>query len=202
MSAQSPTPDESGWRPAEDAQPEETEAPRAEDPSAQRKPPMPTGVKIGLAVVGALVIGIAAWIGVLLSSGDPEEPPPLWPMEAPQQLGDYIVGSVTQSPVPTDEGRSILRANYADGKSRITLLMSRPEDNLGEYMINAGIEDATGAGEDDLCGTSVDTGLAVCGRMVDSTGILLVGLTQQDASTLAPILDEFIVALRGEDPPE
>ncbi|MDF1487415.1 hypothetical protein [Tessaracoccus caeni] len=202
MSAQSPAPDEPGWRPAEDAPPGDVEAPRADTPSAPHKPPLPTSVKVGGALIGAAVIGIAAWIGVALGSGEPEEPQPTWPLEAPQQVGDYVIGTSTQSPAPADEGRSILRADYADGQNQIALLMSRPEEDLGVYMLNAGIEDATGAGEDDLCGTSVDTGLTVCGRMVDSTGILMVGLTQQDAATIAPILDEFLVALRGEVPPE
>jgi len=171
------------------------------NPEPPAKPPLPFGVKVGGALLGVGLIAVAAWAGIALGGG-PREPEPLWPLEAPQQVGDYIVGGVTESPVPSDEGRSILRADYADGTSRVVLLMSRPETDLTEYLTNAGIEDTAEAGEVAVCGTSVDTGLTVCARMVDETGILMVGLTEQDAATLAPLLNDFVNALRAGDSPE
>lgn len=197
------SPKEPTWQPADQSQ---AEGPVQESPPAEQPPPLPLAVKIIGLLAGAGLIALAAWIGITLGEG-PEPEEPLWPLFAPSQVGDYIAGAVTESPVPTDEERSILRASYADGQNRVALLMSRPETDLTAYLANAGVEDTipSGQNEEDLCGTSVDTGLMVCGRIVDETGILMVGLTEQDEDTLGPLLNEFIVAIRGEDeqePPE
>lgn len=215
----SPSPDEPQWRPVSpgplpELDPETDAAPSPPRRAGREKPPVPAGVKIGGFVLGIGLIGLAAWVGITLGE-EPETPAPLWALEAPSQVGNYIVGGTIESPVPTDEGRSIVRATYADGASQVVLLMSRPETDLTEYLTNAGVENAAAvdipeetestegaepAESPDMCGTSVDTGLNVCARMVDETGILMVGLTSQSIETLAPLLNDFVDVLRTETP--
>lgn len=174
-------------------------------PSAQvmDAPSIPALVK----VVGILVIVVLLVLSVLLglslgnAGGGPSPSPsvePLWPLEAPTVVKDFVRGEVVDKPGATPDDRGTVTAHYADGKRKIVLLLSRPETNLDEYLMDAGMEGAQEmeGSPGTRCGTQEDTSLPVCARIVDETAISIAGLSEQDFPTLTQLVDDFYQELQ------
>lgn len=197
-----PGPEELGdagpWRNVPKPTIEELTAPSAEVIDA---PQMPTAVKVVGIVLVVVLLALAAWLGLTLGgSGEPAPSPTpsidetLWAMETPTTLGGYVRGDVTSTPAGAKSERDIVTASYADGNDRIVLLLSRPEDDLADYLENVGVEESEPVG-DATCGTTVDN-VRLCARVVDETAIAVGGLDEQDFEQLAGLVDTFYAALR------
>lgn len=190
-SGNQPTPSRAAadWRASE---------PLHNDPS---QPSIPAAVKIGgAAAIGILLIG-ALLIGVLLGGGfqptaaGSTSPSPKLIMEPPVQIGAFVRGDVIASEVPAPGTKRIVHATYKDGANEVLLMMTWPEEDLGAPMEDAAIEAApvdNAEGKDTRCGTSLDSSLPGCGRLVDSTALLVISiqgtLTESD---VLKVLDEF-----------
>lgn len=193
-------PDELGsagpWRNVPQPTTEELVSPGAQVIHA---PQMPMAVKVGGLALVAVLLLLAAWLGLTLGgSGGPQpasSPTPsidesLWDLKAPPTLGGFVVGETTSTPLGTSSDRSIVTAKYADGSDTLLLILSRPEDDVSTYLENAGIE-GTQPVEDATCGTSVDNAVPFCVRVVDDTAIAVAGLSGQEFTELAPLVDSF-----------
>lgn len=166
-------------------------------------PQIPLAVKIGgLSLVGVLLL-MSAWLGLSLGgSGGPQStnsPTPtidetLWDLDPPTTLGGFVVGETTSTPFGTSSDRAIVRANYADGTAKIVLLLSRPEDDVSTYLEDTAIGDNESV-DDATCGTSIDNDVPVCVRVVDDTAIAVAGLSDQEFSELASLVDAFYSAM-------
>lgn len=176
-------------------------------PSSQmvNPPSIPRWVKIvGLLIVVALLL-LSVWLGLSLGragSGVPEPTPTLdealWTLDPPTTVEDFVRGEVTTTPGEDDGERDIVRANYTDGTETLILLLSRPEDDLGIYLSDAGVPDTEAVeGSDGIrCGISRDNEVPVCARIVDDTAIAVAGLSEQDFADLSPLLDAFYEEMR------
>lgn len=165
-------------------------------------PPMPRLVKIvGLVAVGVLLV-LAAWLGLSLGSGNPTASPSQsiipgdWALTPPTVVGDLVRGEETTTQDPADPDRVVIRANYSDGADEVILLLARPETDIPSFLLEAGVSGITATGAS-MCGTSVDTGSPVCAQVVDLTGIMVLGLSDQSASELDAHVEAFHAALTG-----
>jgi hypothetical protein len=164
----------------------------------EQKPPVPTTVTILAVLVAVALIAGAFLLGRQLGT-----PPPPAPSESataldlPGQLGGFQLAATEAPTLPPVVGKELVRANYTDGTDRVLLAFSRPETDVEEFLGNAGItnltQQAEGSGDVSatMCGTSSDTGFPACGRIVDGTGRLLVGVTEVAAQELAGLLDQL-----------
>lgn len=165
-------------------------------------PPMPTWVKWTGIVAVAVLLLLALWLGLSLGGTTPaetESPSPsptveAWPLEAPQVVGDLVRGDDSESEDPAIPGRIIISADYSDGTNKIALSLSRPEDDLRNYLANAGITAVSEVGTSS-CGTYTDIDATACVRIADETAITVVGLTEQNPQELAALVDEFYLTL-------
>lgn len=171
-------------------------------PERPAKPPVPTSVTIVVVLVAvALVVG-AFFLGRYLAgdaSGEPTEVATL-PLAAPDAIGAFQLAESSSPSTAADVGKELVRATYTDGSDRVLLVLSRPETELGEFLVAAGIEElgevegseaSPGATSITLCGRSADTGNAACGRLAQGAGELLVGLTEVPSEQLSTMLDEL-----------
>ncbi len=163
---------------------------------------IPWGLVYGPVIVVILLI-VGAFVGAALgrSAAVPEavtsspSPTPAFALEPPVQVGDLVRGEVTESSGPAPENQRIVRADYSDGANRLIFVMTWPEDDASAYVADAGVESVVQAGDGVLCGTSVDTSLPACGRVVDGTGLLLLAVTEQATADVAELLDEYTEAV-------
>ena len=170
-------------------------------PSAQvvDTPSIPRAVKIiGIIIILVLLL-LSVWLGLSLgksASNTPEPTPtveePLWELEPPIQVGQLVRGDVKTTPKASEGDRDIVTTPYTDGVDKVILLLSRPEEDLGGYLEDAGVpisepvEDSDGV----KCGYSEDN-IPVCARVVDDTAVGVAGLTEQDFDTLTSLVDSF-----------
>lgn len=158
-------------------------------------PPIPRWAKLAGAGGVVVLLTLAAWLGLSLGGGLPEggpsaEPTATWALEPPQVVDDLVRGDVTPTTNPAFPDQTVVRADYTDGKARLVLILSRPQSDVDDFLDDAGVEDLASTG-DMRCGTSGDTGGAVCAQVVDETAIMLAGLSGQDADTLSLLLLRF-----------
>lgn len=181
-----------------------TDTAPVEDAGLPEAPPqVPLLVKVfGIAATGALML-LAAWLGLTLG-GTPtpaETMSPvedgLWEMDPPKVVGEWVQGSSNRADRITEDGPEVVRAEYSDGERRVTLLLSRPEPDAGAYLRNAGVEDVVTI-NNSWCGTQSDSGVPVCAKVADQTGIMLVGLADESRATLVRQLDVFHGAVASE----
>ncbi|MEO7588881.1 MAG: hypothetical protein ABIS84_12735 [Arachnia sp.] len=173
-------------------------------PGTADAPRMPLAVKvIGLALVAVLLL-LAAWLGLTLGGSGKTAPTPtptvsidsgLWVLDPPTTLGNLVQGETTTTPLGTNSDRDIVRSDYSDGTNKVVLLLSRPEDDITRYLDDAKIKDAEPIG-DSMCGTSQDNNVPVCARVVDDTAVTVAGLTNQDFADLAKLVDSFYSAMQ------
>ncbi|MDO5735055.1 MAG: hypothetical protein Q4P15_01120 [Propionibacteriaceae bacterium] len=179
-----------------------TEQLLAHSTQAVDPPKMPLLVKVGGLTLVALLLLMALWLGLTL--GEPgsteavptptvEEEPP-WPLEPPVSVGNMVKGE-SASPSSAPAGREIARANYSDGSVKVLLLLSRPEDDLEDYLANLRVEEVEAVG-DAKCGMSADTQLPVCARIIDETAIAVAGLSEQEFQQLASLVESFYAAMQ------
>lgn len=162
-------------------------------------PKIPMAVKVGGLALVAVLLLVAAWLGLALGgaggSGPQSDPKPsidetLWQLEPPKTLGGFVVGDVTSTPLSTSSDRAIVTATYTDGSDKLVLLLSRPEDKVATYLDDVGVED-TESVDKASCGTSADNAVPLCARVVDDTAIAVAGLSEQEFPELASLVDAF-----------
>lgn len=167
---------------------------------------LPRQVRIGLALgCTAVLVVIAALLGTWLASpgtdpSTPAESQGPWPMVAPAEVGDYHLDTpASGAPSPStldDDSKALLTATYSAGDKGVVLLLTRPENDPNQLMRDAAMQN-TVVVHDAYCGTSTDTGRPACARVVDDTGVLLVGPAGLANDQLVPILDQFVEALQA-----
>lgn len=166
---------------------------------------LPRAARIGVALTfTALLILAAALLGTWLASPGPDPSAPVasrgpWAMAAPASVGDYRLDQASAVPTPStlqDESKALLTATYSAGDKGVVLLLTRPETDPNQLMRDAAMQNTTVV-NDAYCGTSTDTGRPACARIVDETGVLLVGPTGMPNDQLVAVLDQFVEALRA-----
>lgn len=191
--------------------------PESEEPTDQQwtavsreepaRPPLPASVKFGgLALLAVLLVaavlgGIALGGGFRGSASSSPTPTPAFSMELPVQVGDFVRGDATASQGPAPQNQDIVRADYSDGTNRVVVLLTFPEPDVISFLKDAGIDTSqlTGqqtAGDGIHCGTSVDTGQEACALVDDSTGLLVLSLTENDEDVHS-LVSQFHEALQG-----
>ncbi|GAA4907766.1 hypothetical protein GCM10025789_29060 [Tessaracoccus lubricantis] len=162
---------------------------------------MPGWVKPALAGgVGVLLLA-GGLIGAVLGSGAgpddegpaaPETSTPAFPLDAPLVVDDLVRGQVSESSGPS-AGQRIVQADYTDGEDTVVFILSWPEPDVAEFVLNAGIEAAaeTEARSGRFCGISEDTGESACGEVIDEVGVLLVSVSEQSETAIGETLDRF-----------
>ncbi len=169
---------------------------------ASGQPPLPPAVKVGgIAALGVLLIA-AMLLGVLFGGGFAPRgsasptPTPELILDPPIQVGAFVRGETESSQVPDATAQRIVHAAYKDGANEVLFIMTWPESDLTGRLDDAGIaaeaQEPTEEGDKTLCGTSVDSSLPGCGRVVKDTVLILISIqgTLTQPSLLA-MLDEF-----------
>lgn len=160
--------------------------------------PLPRSVILVGVLVTVLLVVVAGWIGSSLAGpGTKDTVSPTngsWPLDPPKLVGELVRGEVTETSDPANANHTIVRTDYTDGTTKVVLILSRPEADLGAFLTDAGVPDSSDVGST-KCGTSTDTNSPVCAMVTDDTGLMLVGLTEQEPATLAKILLDFHDAL-------
>lgn len=161
----------------------------------QDVPPIPRWVKLSGAIGIVVLLALAGWFGLSLGGGLPTpqpsaSPTATWALEPPQLVGNLVRGDVTPTTNPAFPDQTVVRADYTDGSAKVVLILSRPQPDVDRFLGDAGVTDLATTG-DIRCGTSGDTGGAVCARVVDETAIMLAGLTGQDRDSLSVLLLKF-----------
>ena len=205
-SAASPfSPDEepAGWRnvPRDEAgDGEDDEHSTDETPATQphhQPPPIPRFVKVAGVIAAVVLLVVAGWIGLTLGKPSPEASPTC-ELKLPVQVGDFVAGEAKESPAP-DGKSSIIRATYSDGNTKFVLLFQRPgpASNLDSYLGEVGISDISQV-HDASCGIFVDSKNPVCARVLDSTAIMVMGLSNQDNESLAGLIDTVYATVKKQ----
>lgn len=197
----SPADDEAIWRKVPKAPPSVIDTEPVEHAGeAASPPPIPQAVKVGGAVATVVLLLLGALLGMTLGAPPPAAPasptPTVkdWALEAPATVGTWVRGDQQSLPPVKEGGPTVVRADYANGTDKLSLLMSRPETDIAAYLGDAGVDSTHTIGSS-TCGVSVDTNKPVCVRIVNSTAVMLVGLTEQSQSTLASLVGDFTDAL-------
>ena len=159
------------------------------------KPPLPLAVKIGGVVLIGVILVVAGWLGLSLGGGSTPDHSKLWTVKPPVQIGDFVAKDVKDTS-PTDHSRLVGTANYSDGTTKFVLVISRYEVSMPGIVENTGLVNPVKVGNA-TCGTTVDTSLPACVRIVDFTGVLVAGLSGQDPEALVATLDTVTAALTG-----
>jgi len=195
--APSGEPADSDWRPVA--------SPHVED-----KPPLPQAVKYGglaalaVLIVGAVLVGIGLGGGFLGSPSAGQSATPPFTMEPPIQLGSYVRGTLK----PSEDGH-LTSADYSDGTASIVVVLQWPQTDLDSFMGDAGFETpkpvtstsplATPV-DDLLCGLSdeySDEETVGCATIESDTGLMVVGLSNQDEEEIRGLLDQFEQSVTG-----
>ncbi len=168
------------------------------EPEPHRRRPLPRPVILAGVLVTVLLVVLAGWIGSWVAGPGPgESSSPMtatWALDPPKLVGDLVRGEVTKTNDPANADHTIVRTDYTDGTTKVVLILSRPETDLGVFLTDAGVPDSYDVGST-KCGTSTDTNSPVCAMVTDDTGLMIVGLTGQEPGTLAKILLDFHDAL-------
>lgn len=79
------------------------------------------------------------------------------------------------------------------------LLFQRPgpASNLDSYLGEVGISDISQV-HDASCGIFVDSKNPVCARVLDSTAIMVMGLSNQDNESLAGLIDTVYATVKKQ----
>lgn len=155
------------------------------------RPPLPHAVKFGGLALLAVLLVLAVVAGIGLGGGfspkTPEasaSPTPAFSMELPIQVGDFVRGDASASQGPAPENQEIVRADYSDGVNRVVVLLTFPERDIEQFLTDAGVDTSElqgeGAGDGIHCGRSEDTGRQACALVEDSTGLLVLSLTDDE----------------------
>lgn len=176
------------------------------------KPPIPTWFTIVAVLLSVALIGGAFLLGYRQHLPEPEpSPTPTPPLTVPEMLGDYPMSeSVLPSESPQPDQREVARATYTDGVDKLVLILARPETKLEQFMADAGVtdlqivsepsdepseEETPAEGESPLptdgtvlCGNSVDSGFAACGRLRGNVGQIVFAGTDVDATQVEELL--------------
>lgn len=195
LDAEDSTPEAEGsWRNVPRPSTEELLTPSTQVVDA---PSIPLLVKIVGILLVIVLLGLSVWLGLSLGTSGESDPAPtpsvdesLWEMEAPTQLGSLVRGEVTSR---TQGDRDLETATYSDGTDKVVLSLSRPESDLTSYLKGANVSKAEPVeGTKGIsCGVSKDTDFRFCARIVDDTGIGVLGVSEQDIPTLTALVDDF-----------
>lgn len=183
------SPNEPGWHnvPKKDTD---------DDAEHNGKPPIPMVVKlIGLGLV-VVVLVLAALLGLWFAGGKPSTHAARWSTKPPVQIGNFVVGDVKDESSP-NRSQAVVTAQYSDGASKFVLVTSRSEISAPGFAESIGLTNPTKVGKS-VCGTTADTNVPACLRIVDFTGILVAGLSGQDNETLAKTVDTVYEALASK----
>ncbi len=171
-------------------------------------PAIPRGVKVIGVVIVVVLLVLSVWLGLSLGRSGPPAPPPsptveepLWELEPPTTVGDFVRGDVTSTPQGNTSDRDIVRADYTDGTDSLILLLSRPEDDFATYFEGAGVSEVEPVEDADntRCGISTistDSDIPFCARIVDETAIAVAGLSEQSPAELTSLVDSFYEQLQ------
>lgn len=196
---QSP-PEVSDWRPAGD--------------SAAPHPPLPRHIKWGGLGLLAALVAAAVLVGVALGGGFGSKPEatasPELSMDPPVQVGEYVRGRTSSAnPEASPSAGRQVSAEYSDGSASLVFLMVWPLEDLSKFMDDAGVQvgaepsgspspsasvEPSASGFQDpsiVCGISADTNGVACAKLVHGTGVMVAGLSGQQAEEVAYLLDEF-----------
>lgn len=155
-------------------------------------------IVIVLLIVGALVGASLGRMSAAPASSSSPSPSPSFALEPPVQVGDLVRGEITESEGPAPDNQRIVRADYSDGANRMIFVMTWPVTDASAFVSDAGVEGIVDSGGGTLCGTSIDTSLPACGRVLDGTGLLLLAVTEQATSDVAALLTDFEAAVVGD----
>ena len=108
-----------------------------------------------------------------------------------------MAGEAKESPAP-DGKSSIIRATYSDGNTKFVLLFQRPgpASNLDSYLGRSHLRHLPV--HDASCGIFVDSKNPVCARVLDSTAIMVMGLSNQDNESLAGLIDTVYATVKKQ----
>lgn len=162
------------------------------------KPPIPRWFTIVAVLLSVALIGGAFFLGYRQGLPEPEPTPtPTSPLTVPEMLGDYPMSeSVLPSESPQPDLREVAHATYTDGVDKLVLILARPETKLEQFMADAGVSDLQIISEPSteptdgtvLCGKSVDSGFAACGRLQGNVGQIVYAGTDVDAAKVEELL--------------
>lgn len=189
------------------------EAQEQTTPPAPPKPPIPTLFTIAAVLLAVALIGGSYLFGQEIGSSSTPTPTtshsPAPTM--PDQLGGYTLSKADTPSTEPGSGNQIARGNYTNGKNQFVVVLSRPVEDLEQFMTDAGIKDLQEAGGDagassswvpggsgatQMCGRSTDTTFAACGRLVRSeqtgtTGQLIVATTDLTTDAVRELLTQI-----------
>ncbi len=197
------------WRSADEAAADDTEADEAAEngetsdapAAAPAKAEIPRPVRLAGLVVAALVVVAAGVGGYLLGSASTAEPIAApassilasWPMEPPKTLDGFVVGDVEREEAA---GRTVVRADYADGEAKIGLVLSRTEIGVNSFLLDAGATEIEQVPDTNVsCGNATDAGVRVCAQLSDGTAIMVIGVTKQADAELVGLVQRFLSVL-------
>ncbi|PIE21318.1 MAG: hypothetical protein CSA64_02590 [Arachnia propionica] len=176
---------------------ETTDVPAAEPAKAE----IPRPVRLVGLIAAALVVVAAGVGGYVLGSASTVEPTVApasailasWPMEPPKTLDGFVVGDVEREEAA---GRTVVRADYADGEAKIGLVLSRTEIGVNSFLLDAGASDIEQIPDTNVsCGNATDAGVRVCAQLRDGTAIMVIGVTKQADEELVGLVQRFLAVL-------
>ncbi|WP_296137393.1 hypothetical protein [uncultured Tessaracoccus sp.] len=173
------------------------------------KPPVPTLFTVVAVLLAVAVIAGAYVLGRQLGAPATPEPSPT-PTPAPtlpEQLGQFALSASEPPSTAPGSEKHVVQGNFTDGTDKIVVLLTRPEPSLEPFLTDAGVTDlqTVGAstspspssdGGDVMCGKSVDTGHAACGRLVvdeatGNTGQVVFAATDLSTDDVRALLEQL-----------
>lgn len=174
---------------------------RAAEPVPRRH----RGLLIGL-IISALVVGVAAIGGYLVSRYTPEtistqtvaptRPP--FKLELPLQVGEYS-RDANQGNTPTKgvDGKTTLSATYSKGgQPAFVLLVARPYTDGKVFMQDLNMN-VVAPVEDGMCGVSGDNNNDGCSLIRDNTGILVLSTVDMSRTDLMALTRRIADQMAG-----
>lgn len=181
-------------------------------PPAPPKPPIPTLFTITAVLLAVALVGGSYLLGQEIGSSPTPTPTASQPAgpKVPAKLGGYTLSKADTPSKEPDSGSQIARGSYTDGTNQFVVILSRPVEDLEQFMTDAGIKDLQEAGGEaaasssesegtdatQMCGRSTDTTFAACGRLVRSdqngtTGQLIVATTDLSPDAVRELLGQI-----------
>lgn len=181
-------------------------------PPAPPKPPIPTLFTITAVLLAVALVGGSYLLGQEIGSSPTPTPTASQPAgpKVPAKLGEYTLSKADTPSKEPDSGSQIARGSYTDGTNQFVVILSRPVEDLEQFMTDAGIKDLQEAGGEaaasssesegtdatQMCGRSTDTTFAACGRLVRSdqngtTGQLIVATTDLSPDAVRELLGQI-----------
>lgn len=181
-------------------------------PPAPPKPPIPTLFTITAVLLAVALVGGSYLLGQEIGSSSTPTPTASQPAgpKVPDKLGGYTLSKADTPSQEPGSGSQIARGSYTDGTNQFVVVLTRPVEDLEQFMTDAGVKDlqeaggetgassseSEGSGATQMCGRSTDTTFAACGRLVRSdqtgtTGQLIVATTDLTPDAVRELLGQI-----------